>query len=159
MSGPRPKQSGFEGGRRPWNIPTEPAQKVGPPVDMAELETCLACTRAQSECFGNCFHRKVPGTTREVPEDFRERYLRGGGIQALARHYHASQSTVMSWRDQLGLPVHKRKAAPMPKGFREYVQAGYNNNQLRQVYQCSWEKIRRWRKEAEKEAAHGEDAP
>lgn len=110
MSAPQPKQSKFEGARRPWNIATEAkpdrVRLGGEIINQAEIQQCLTCTKPVEQCFGECY-QKNPEYAKPPPPppaDFRARYESGEHVKALQRRYGVSNRTIYAWIDRLGLP-------------------------------------------------------
>lgn len=115
MSAPQPKQSKFEGARRPWNIATEASDKRvrlgGEIVNYAEIQQCLNCTKPVEHCYGECY-LKNPDYAKPPPPppaDFRARYESGEPIKAMQREYRTSSKTLYAWVSMLGLE--RRSAA------------------------------------------------
>jgi len=105
MPPPTPKQSRYEGARRPWSTASAPAKR-GPyffKEDPEEIRTCLSCPLPDCRptyCPILRDARKLAGV-RGVPKDFRIRLDLGDSTAALAKRYSVTRRTVSLWKQQV----------------------------------------------------------
>lgn len=161
MSAPQPKQSRFEGARRPWRESSGPADAWRSPTSPPEqVAQCLSCEKPAIHCTGMCFyndylrHRSKRG--EKPPEGFAEAWASGARIKDLCREFQAGTTSVAAWVEQLGLPPRPvgRGKRPMPEDFREMAEKLISKNKLKQHFRASDPVVKRWLEEM-KSAAHG----
>ena len=105
MPPPTPKQSRYEGARRPWSTASAPAKR-GPyffKEDPEEIRTCLSCPLPDCRPVYCPILRKTRAETREpgVPRDFRIRLDLGDSTAALAERYNVTRRTVSLWKQRV----------------------------------------------------------
>lgn len=164
MSAPQPKQSKFEGARRPWLEDDSPADNWFPSAPPEQVEQCLNCERPARHCTGTCFTAQgrgwAPPRFREAPQDFREIYLSGEHIRDMMRRWHVGPLRIYAWAEAEGfLPRNVGgQTRPMPEDFAEMVEKLKTKTALRSHYTAGYRVVTRWLEEL-KSAAHGGGEP
>ena len=157
MSAPRGERTRFDGGRRPWNIATEPIRaRKESSQEAREREICLACKLpACAEGSMSCGLREVrrafrlekakSGKKRKilpVPDDFRA-VAPGKTRTELAGHYGVSRRVIDRWKRECGML--KTTLRP-PENFLYYGRVE-SLDKLAQRYGVSRSVVDRWRME------------
>lgn len=165
MSAPQPKQSKFEGARRPWLEDDSPADTWIPHTPKEQVERCLNCKTSASHCSGNCFSTCSPDDVkkpryREAPNDFANVYMNGEKIDCIKKRYGVGEERIRKWVDELGLPPRRvgNRPRPMPDDFPKMVEKLRTITMLRHHYRAGYTVISRWLEEI-KSAAHGGGEP
>lgn len=156
-SAPRGERTHFDGGRRPWNIGTEPVRKKKESEQEArERETCLACKLPLCEEGSlSCGLREVRRAFRleraksgkkrrsmPVPDDF-QTVAPGKTRDELAAHYGVTGRRIDRWKRESGMVRTKQRP---PENFLYYGRIE-SLDKLAKRYGVSRSIVDRWRME------------